>query len=56
VGWTPAHPERSRLLLIGFKLIVFRNVYPALGNHLGPLFNSNYEIDGTQWNLKDFKI
>ena len=47
VGWTPADPERSRLVLIGFKLICFRNVYPSFINHLGPMFNSNHEIDGT---------
>ena len=41
------NPEKSKLRLIGFKEVVFRNIYPSLTNHLGPLFNDKYEINGT---------
>jgi hypothetical protein len=56
VTYNRINPEKSKLQLIGFKLMVFRNVYPRLTNHLAPLFNDKYEIDGTQWNLHDFSI
>lgn len=49
-------PEKSRIELFGYKIILFRKVYPSLSNHLMPYFNEDNEIDGTQWNLKSFMI
>jgi len=36
--------------------MVFTQKYPGDENHFYPLFNDANEINGTQWNLKNFKV
>lgn len=45
--WNREDPDKSKMELFGFKVIVFRDRYPALENHLVPYFNDENEIDGT---------
>ena len=45
--WNVLNPGKSRMELFSFKIMVFRDKYPALENHLHPNFNEFNEIDGT---------
>jgi hypothetical protein len=55
-SWNINDGSQGRLRLFSFKIIVFRDKYPALENHLSPNFNEFNEIDGTQWNINGLNI
>jgi hypothetical protein len=38
------------------KVVVFKDKYTEKTNKFYPLYMKHQEIDGTQWNLKNFSV